>query len=143
MALLEQAPPGIPSARQPCPKVVFRLEMPSAPAYSVAVKPAILLALFVLCIPAAHGQTAKVVTGKDGIGTLVFPDCTRFETTLYHLKVIGKLNAAHKLPYFILSGVGCTECDANVAIYIHSPSIGPMHGEGSQQRFYCPGQESD
>ena len=64
-----------------------------------------------------------------------------FKTTLYHLKVIGELTTVRKLPYYILSGIGCHECDANVSIYIHSPSNGPMKNEAEQKRFDYPGRE--
>ena len=74
------------------------------------------------------------------MGILVLPDGSKFQTALYHLKVIGQLRTVHKLPYYVLSGVGCHECDANVSIYIHSPSDGPMKDEGTQPRFSYPGR---
>jgi hypothetical protein len=75
------------------------------------------------------------------MGALELPNGSKFQTTLFDLKVIGELHTVHKLPYYILSGVGCEECDANTAIYIHSPSDGPMKGEGTQRRFDYPGRE--
>jgi hypothetical protein len=74
------------------------------------------------------------------MGVLDLPDGSRFQTNLYDLKVIGQLHTVHKLPYYVMSGVGCQECDANVSIYIHSPSDGPMKNEGSQPRFDYPGR---
>jgi len=74
------------------------------------------------------------------MGILELPDGSKFQTTLYHLKVIGQLRTIHKLPYYVLSGVGCHDCDANVSIYIHSPSDGPMKDEGTQPRFGYPGR---
>src|ERR1700756_200051 len=76
-------------------------------------------------------------------GDLILPDGSKFRTTLYELKVIGQLPTAKKLPYFILSGRGCNECDANTSIYVHSPSDGPMKNEGKQPRFPYPGRLSD
>jgi hypothetical protein len=56
------------------------------------------------------------------------------------MEVIGQLRTASKLPYYILSGRGCQECDARTSIYIHSPSDGPMKDEGNQARFSYPGR---
>lgn len=73
-------------------------------------------------------------------GVLRLPDGSKFQTILYDLKVIGQLGTVHKLPYYVLSSIGCEECDANVSIYIHSPSDGPMKNEGTQPRFDYPGR---
>jgi hypothetical protein len=75
----------------------------------------------------------------DGIGILQLPDGTEFQTTLYGLKVIDQLRTAHKLPYYLLSGVSCNGCDESKSIYIHSPSDGPIAG-GRQPRFDHPGR---
>jgi hypothetical protein len=76
-------------------------------------------------------------------GILVLPGGSKFKTTLSKVKVIGRLRTTRKVPYFILSGVGCEDCDANISIYIHSPSDGPMKDEGGQTRFFYPGRETD
>jgi len=91
----------------------------------------------------ADADTVKTVTSRDGLGSIVLPNGSRFQTTLYRLKVVGELSSTSKSPYFVLSGFGCSECDANRSIYIHSPSDGPMKGEAEQQRFLYPGRESD
>lgn len=93
----------------------------------------------------AQGATAsaplpKVEKGQYGTGILDLPNGLKFQTTLYDLTVVGQLHTAHRLPYYVLSGVGCNECDANVSIYIHSPSDGPMKDEGTQPRFDYPGR---
>jgi hypothetical protein len=80
---------------------------------------------------------------NNDTGTIKLPDGSRFKTTLYRLRVIGQLKTTQKLPYYILSGFGCQECDANRSIYIHSPSNGPMKNEGEQPRFEYPGKETD
>ena len=90
--------------------------------------------------PVSRAQTASAVNGESRMGILDLPDGSKFQTTLYHLKVIGQLRTVHKLPYYVLSGVGCHECDANVSIYIHSPSDGPMKDESTQPRFSYPGR---
>jgi hypothetical protein len=79
--------------------------------------------------------------GQDKTGILKLPNGAKFQTTLYDLKVIGQLSTVHKLPHYVLSGVGCDECDANVSIYIHSPSDGPMKDDGTQPRYDYPGRE--
>jgi hypothetical protein len=90
--------------------------------------------------PDPRPEAANAVNGENRMGILVLPDGSKFQTTLYDLKVIGQLRAVHKLPYYVLSGVGCQGCDANVSVYIHSPSDGPMKDEGTQPRFDYPGQ---
>jgi hypothetical protein len=87
--------------------------------------------------------TVEEFRGANGdyvMGTLKLPNGSKFQTTFFDLKVIGQLQTTHKLPYYVLSGVGCQECDANISIYIHSPSDGPMKDEGTQQRFDYPGR---
>lgn len=88
-------------------------------------------------------RTASVVTPDGGVGILALPDGSKFVTTLYDLKMVGQLRTARKLPYYILSGRGCRECDANISIYIHSPSDGSMKNEGEQRRFSYPGREAN
>jgi len=90
--------------------------------------------------PDSRLEAANAVNGENRMGILVLPDGSRFQSTLYGLKVIGQLRTVHKLPYYVLAGVGCQECDANVSVYIHSPSDGPMKNEGTQPRFDYPGQ---
>lgn len=101
---------------------------------------------FAILCPSLIAQVsphANVITDRDGVGILVLPDGTKFKTTLYGLRVIGELKTTGKLPYYILSGVGCDGCDANTSLYIHSPSDGPMKNEGEHRRFYYPGRELD
>jgi hypothetical protein len=79
----------------------------------------------------------------NGRGVLTLPDGSKFRTALYHMKVIGQLRTTKKVPYFILSGTTCSECDENISIYIHSPSDGAMKNEAEQRRFAYPGREKD
>jgi hypothetical protein len=88
-------------------------------------------------------QNTSNAASDNVLGTLTLPDGSKFRTTLYELKVIGELRTAKKIPYFILSGRGCDECDANTSIYIHSPSDGAMKNEGEQPRFPYPGRLRD
>lgn len=100
--------------------------------------------LFVVSILfAAQTKSVKVMTEQDGTGTLLLPSGERFATTLYHLQVLGHLKTKTKLPYYILSGVVCVECDANKAIYVYSPSDGKMDDEVLRKSFMYPGRELD
>lgn len=74
------------------------------------------------------------------MGVLDLPNGLKFQTRLYDLTAMGQLRTNRKVSYYVLSGVGCHGCDANVSIYIHSPSDGPMKDEGTQPRFDYPGR---
>jgi hypothetical protein len=107
-----------------------------------------LLSLCVLSTPARQSSTNPGGTATDGLPHVVsghileWPDGRRFVTTLFGVQVVGQLSATTKLPFLILAGRGCTECDANESIYIHSPSDGPMQPEAGQPRFSYPGKLS-
>jgi hypothetical protein len=91
----------------------------------------------------AQRQHAEDQQTSPKFGIVTLSDGSKFQTTLYDLKVIGKLRTKKRFPYYIFSGVGCNGCDANTSIYIHSPSDGPMKNEGEQTRFSYPGSEKD
>lgn len=74
---------------------------------------------------------------------LVFKNGRLFDTHLYELQYIGQIAAKDKAPFLIFSGRDCDECDANIAIYIHSPSDGPLTVENGQNRYQYPGTEKD
>ena len=97
-------------------------------------------------VPAASEPTSSTrqkmsAAPEDSVGILELPDGSKFTTTIYDLKVVGQLRTARKLPYYILSGRGCQQCDENTSIYIHSPSDGSMKGSAGQTRFAYPGRE--
>lgn len=96
-----------------------------------------------LCTAAAQQMSKQPAIATYTTGVLSLSDGSKFETTLYNMKVIGQLRTTKKLPYFILAGTTCTECDENTSIYIHSPSDGPMKNEAEQPRFSYPGRETD
>ncbi len=96
-----------------------------------------------LCAATAQQVGRQETTSGEAVGVLNLPDGSKFKTALYHMKVIGQLRATKKLPYFILAGTTCTECDENTSIYIHSPSDGAMKNEADQRRFAYPGRETD
>lgn len=72
--------------------------------------------------------------------SIIFNDSSEFQTNLYELNFIAQLPTKTKIPYLILTGRQCTMCDANISIYIHSPSDGPMKGEHEQDRYGLPGE---
>jgi hypothetical protein len=87
------------------------------------------------------GPVVSVDNFPDKPGVLVLKDGTRFQTTLFDVRVLGILRTERKAPFLVLEGHGCTECDANTSIYIHSPSDGAMRGEATQPRYSYPGRE--
>ena len=91
--------------------------------------------------PAAAGaqRLPQIDTLPSGKATLTFGDGTRLETQLHEVRYIGRLPSQTKSDYVVLSGRGCTECDANIQLYIHSPSDGPMRGEAEQPNYPYPG----
>ena len=90
-------------------------------------------------------DSIRIASGMQAeqLDTLILSDSTRFPTTLYEVQVLGALRTTRKYPYLVLSGRGCTDCDANISIHVHSPSDGPMKGEATQDRYAFPGREDD
>jgi hypothetical protein len=74
---------------------------------------------------------------------LKFKNGKEFNTNLYELKYIGMVPNGNKAPFLIFSGRDCNECDANISIYIHSPSNGHLKVENGENRYGCPGNERD
>ncbi|SHJ57781.1 hypothetical protein SAMN04488028_101560 [Reichenbachiella agariperforans] len=79
------------------------------------------------------------VTGTDS-ASVIFDDGTEFLTNLYELEFVAQLPTKTKIPYLILTGRQCTMCDANISIYIHSPSDGSMKQSHEQLRYGLPGE---
>jgi len=74
---------------------------------------------------------------------LLFKNSKSFDTHLYELQYIGQINLQNKAPFLIFSGRDCNECDANISIYIHSPSDGQLTVDYGQNRYQYPGTERD
>ncbi len=75
---------------------------------------------------------------------LLFKDGKSFDTHLYNLTYLGQVKTSStKAPCFVLSGVDCNECDANIALYFHSPSDGDLVVEHGQNRYEYPGTLRD
>ncbi|HXV89931.1 MAG TPA: hypothetical protein VD707_01095 [Gemmatimonadales bacterium] len=89
--------------------------------------------------PAPPASPEVVYDARHGV--IVLPDSARFRTTLFDLRVIGQLPVAGRQPYYVMSGRSCVDCDANLALYVHSPSDGPMRIGAEQPRYPYPGRE--
>lgn len=74
---------------------------------------------------------------------LVFKNGQIFETNLFELQFIGQISSSDKAPFLIFSGRDCNECDANISIYIHSPSDGKLFIEHGENSYQFPGTETD
>jgi len=72
--------------------------------------------------------------------TIYFKNGEKFETPLYGLKYIGQIKTEKKIPFLIMSGRECDECDENTSIYIFSPSDGQMKGRDLYGRYSYPGK---
>jgi len=72
--------------------------------------------------------------------TLYFKNGDYFKTNLFELKHIGQLPHPRKAPYLIYSGRDCQECDANIALYVHSPDDGLLDVSNGQNRYVYPGK---
>jgi hypothetical protein len=117
------------------------------------------LILFVSCSSKEHNKNASakmtdstVLDLKQKLNwnlaniegkVLVFDNGEKIETSLFDLKYIGQLKTRSKIPYFILSGRSCNNCDENFSIYIWSPSDGSMKSNGKQPHYSYPGSEND
>jgi hypothetical protein len=89
--------------------------------------------------PAPPAPPEVVYDARHGV--IVLPDSSRFRTTLFDLRVIGQLPVAGRQPYYVMAGRSCVDCGANIALYVHSPSDGPMRVEAEQPRYPYPGRE--
>jgi hypothetical protein len=87
-------------------------------------------------------HSAWSFSGIEG-SKLLFDDGKTYETSLYHLDYIGQIVIDNKDPYFIYSGIDCDSCDADISIYIHSPSDGKLNIKNGQNRYGYPGREYD
>lgn len=80
----------------------------------------------------------RVENPAERPGIIHYSGGQRFETALIRVEHLGELPARSKAPFLILAGYGCNDCDINRALYIHSPSDGPIQG-GSHPRYTYPG----
>jgi hypothetical protein len=88
---------------------------------------------------AAEWSIAEVRNDPDHPTIIRFAEGREFTTTLYGVVYLGEILVPGRAPYLVLAGRGCTECDANLAIYVHSPDDGEMRDEAEQPRYSYPG----
>ena len=74
---------------------------------------------------------------------ITFSNKESYTTNLYNLKYISQLATIKKIPYLVVEGRSCSDCDENLSIFIVSPSDGPMKPESQQGRYIYPGDEND
>jgi hypothetical protein len=74
---------------------------------------------------------------------VLFTNGKVFNTSLNSLKYIGQIPVPYRAPYLILAGVYCDGCDANLSLYVHSPSDGPLLTGNGKNRYAYPGTEND
>lgn len=95
-----------------------------------------LMFLINTCIDNPEMLVYKEIKGD----TIFFNNGKFFKTGLFDLNYLGQLNTKNKLPYLVLSGRQCDECDENTSIYIHSFSDGLLK---QQNRYMYPGKLLD
>ena len=83
-------------------------------------------------------DSAVVVLAVEGVegSSIRLADGRLVTTGLHELNYIGQVRGTAKAPWLVMSGRYCDECDALLALYVHSPGGGPMrieHGEGALQ----------
>ncbi len=108
--------------------------------------------LFEAHVKAQHAINSQVNTSiadsdwvfdKVAGSRLLFKNRQKFNTGLYQLKYVGSLPNGNKAPYLIFSGRDCRECDANISIYIHSPTNGLLGARAGANSYQYPGKERD
>jgi hypothetical protein len=87
-------------------------------------------------------NSAWSFSGIEG-SKLLFDNGRAYETSLFHLDYIGQILINNKDPYIIYSGIDCDSCDADISIYIHSPSDGKLIIKNGENRYGYPGREYD
>ena len=76
-------------------------------------------------------------------GVLTYGAGPKFETVVYEPRLLGVLPTVGKEPFLVFSGLGCSECDINRSIYIHSPSDSAMESGEIGARYSHPGNYYD
>jgi hypothetical protein len=87
------------------------------------------------------GDWAVTAVTQDSVGGDVvhFANGRAFATPLVGMQYLGQIPVRGRAPYLVMAARGCSDCCANLAIYVHSPSEGEMRGEADQPRYAYPG----
>jgi hypothetical protein len=83
------------------------------------------------------------LSAPDVNGELKYGEGKHLETVVFEPRLLGTLGAVGKEPFLVFSGLGCSECDINRSIYIHSPSDPPMVSGELGARYSYPGRYHD
>ena len=110
----------------------------------VKLKPLVDTAVVISETPSSK-TVAKIANPKPKIkgNKIVLANGEIYDPKLYNLSLVGFIDAETKDPYLVMSGRQCMECDANISIYIQSPSDGSLKNEASQARYSYPGSLYD
>jgi hypothetical protein len=84
-----------------------------------------LFLVFVLALGCNHPSEKWVFKQMEG-SKAVFTNGKTFDSHLVHSKFWGQLKAKGKAPYLVFTGRECSDCDAEISVFIHSPSDGAM-----------------
>lgn len=87
-----------------------------------------------------RGPVRIVENYPERPSVLVLNNGQRLQTMLYKVRVLGTLKTEGKVPFIVMAGRGCIDCDEHTSIYIYSPSDGPMGNEAEQRRWVYPGR---
>jgi hypothetical protein len=84
-----------------------------------------------------------LVHERTDSSTLHFKGGMRFRTSLCELGYIGQVQRHDGLPWLLLSGRPCGEAEAGIALYVHSPTDGPLFTEFGVNARHHPGRLVD
>ena len=70
---------------------------------------------------------------------LKFKNGQKLSTNVIRIKIISVIYSNESIPFLLFSGRDCIECDANTALYIHSPSAGFLDGKAGKNSYSYPG----
>ena len=88
-----------------------------------------------------RNRSGSTPTQLDSPTVIRFRDGRSFQTGLYRVEFQGLL-IGHQRTFVVLSGRACTECDANISLYILNP-LGPPAREAMVHRYWMAGRETD
>ena len=72
--------------------------------------------------------------------TFHFKNNEAFSTNIINTEAIDTVLSKEGIPFVIFSGVDCYDCEANLAIYVHSPKAGFLDGNSGKNRYSYPGK---
>ncbi len=67
----------------------------------------------------AAAESLAIARTDDSV--IILTDGRRFEPGVYKIEHVYTLRVAHGTPFFLVSGIGCTDCDGVFQIYVLRP----------------------